>query len=89
MPGEMLQIVTQGEVKATVHRVVAAAEGETRLSAPVLLRARISEGSKMDIARYFIDKVKDPTRERIGGLLRECDGMAMLDIHQALQPSSS
>ena len=87
MPGELLQLITQGEINAAVHRVVAAREGQPRLSAPVLLRARTQ--AKMDIARYFIDLETDPNEEKVGKLLRECNGMAMFDIHNSLQPGSA
>lgn len=86
MPGELLQLVTQGEINSAVHRVVAASAGKPRLSAPVLLRARTQ--ARMDLARYYIDPNADPNEEKIGKLLRECDGMCMYDIHNALQPDS-
>merc|ERR1712020_749167 len=41
IPGELLQIATQNEVVAAVHRVVVVdKKNSTRISAPVLLRAR-------------------------------------------------
>ena len=86
MPGELLQIVTQNEVKAAVHRVVAATEGESRISAPVLLRARTR--AKMDVSRYYGVFDKDDPDDGVGKLLQSCDGMNMYDIHNSLQPST-
>mmetsp|Transcript_21534 Transcript_21534/g.63087 ORF Transcript_21534/g.63087 Transcript_21534/m.63087 type:complete len:784 (-) Transcript_21534:127-2478(-) len=82
MPGELMQLATRGEVPAAVHRVVAVTGGAARMSAPVLLRAR--NGMKMDVGRYLGKGGSDLAEE----LLEECDGMAMEDIHDAMQPSS-
>jgi len=87
MPGELLQVVTRGSVNAAVHRVVAAVEGQPRLSAPVLLRARTK--ATMDIKRYFVDENADVKETKIGKLLRDCEGMTMYDIHDRLQPGRS
>lgn len=91
MPGELLQLASRDEVLATVHRVVVGAAATTttttaqhqltntaRLSAPILLRGR--PGTRMDCDRYL---------GGVGGspVLRECDGMTMQDIHDAMQQS--
>jgi hypothetical protein len=80
MPGELLQIASRNEIASAVHRVVCVKQGEARLSAPVLLRPRAR--IRMDVERYFgnIDKV--------GSILKECDGMLLQDIYDALQPNS-
>lgn len=77
MPGELLQLVSRNNIPAVVHRVVATTDAP-RLSAPVLLRARM--GSTMDVERYMgsIDKA--------GSLLKDCNGLRMEEIHAALQP---
>lgn len=80
MPGEFLQITTRNEVAAAVHRVVSVKNGQARMSAPVLLRAR--SGMRMNLSKYF------GNLENTGSLLRECDGMKLEDIHSALQPSN-
>ena len=77
MPGEFLQIVSYNEVPAAVHHVVAGPA--PRLSAPILLRGRPS--MKLDVGRYLGEAGKS-------GLLQECDGMSMDEIHSAIQPSS-
>jgi len=74
MPGELLQLATRNEILATVHRVVAATD-TPRLSAPVLLRGRPSQ--RWDCNRY-LGKADTP-------LLKECDGMSVNEIHDALQ----
>jgi hypothetical protein len=79
MPGEFLQIVSRNEVPAAVHRVVAVPVGPARLSAPILLRGR--PGTKLDVGRY-LGGAGD------SGLLEECNGMSMDEIHMTLQPSS-
>ncbi len=78
MPGELLQICTRNEVAAAVHRVVSVKGGDARFSAPVLLRAR--SGMRLNLTKYFGNTANS--------LLKECDGMKMEDIHNALQPSS-
>lgn len=80
MPGELLQIATRNEVAAAVHRVVSVKGENARISAPVLLRARA--GMRMNLPKYFgnIDSA--------GSLLKECNGMKLEDIHNALQPSN-
>ena len=78
VPGEFLQIVSRDEVPAAVHRVVAVQEGPARLSAPILLRGR--PGTKLDVERYL--------GEADNSLLKECDGLTMDQIHNAMQPSS-
>ncbi len=80
MPGELLQVCTRNEVPATVHRVVSATNEGSRLSAPVLLRARA--GMKLNVEEYFGNS------NTIGQLLDECDGLNMEEIHDRLQPSS-
>jgi len=80
MPGELLQLTSRNEIPAAVHRVVAAREGQSRLSAPVLLRART--GIKMNVERYF------GNLDVAGPLLMECQGIPMEDLHDAMQPSS-
>ena len=77
MPGELLQLVSRNNIPAVVHRVLATTDA-SRLSAPVLLRARM--GSTMDVERYMgsIDKA--------GSLLMHCNGLRMEEIHAALQP---
>lgn len=77
MPGELLQMASRNNIPAVVHRVVATTDAP-RLSAPVLLRARM--GSTMDVERYMgsIDKA--------GSLLKDCNGLRMEEIHAALQP---
>ena len=76
MAGELLQIVSRNNVPAAVHRVVAAQE-KSRFSAPVLLRAR--PGTVFDVEKYL------GSIDRADSLLKECDGMKMEDIHDALQ----
>ena len=80
MPGELLQIASRNEVAAAVHRVVSVTDGDARISAPVLLRAR--SGMRMNSSKYF------GSSETYGSLLKECDGMKLEDIHDALQPSN-
>lgn len=80
MPGELLQLCTRDEVPAAVHRVVTVTNGASRMSAPVLLRART--GMQMDIRKYF------GRPEMAGPLLSSCEGMKMEEIHDKLQPSS-
>jgi len=80
MPGELLQIGTRNEVGAAIHRVISVLNGEARISAPALLRAR--SGMRLNLSKYF------GNIETAGSLLKECDGMNMEDIHNALQPSS-
>ena len=72
-----MQIVSHNEVPAAVHRVVAGPA--PRLSAPILLRGRPS--MKLDVGRYLGEASES-------GLLKECDGMSMDEIHSAIQPSS-
>jgi hypothetical protein len=81
MPGELLQIATRNEVAAAVHRVVSVKGGSARISAPVLLRARA--GMRMNLPKYF------GNIETTGSLLKECNGMNVEDIHNALQPSNN
>jgi hypothetical protein len=55
------------------------ADGDARLSCPVLLRAR--SGMVMNASKYFgTDETTWNT------ILKESDGMTMDDIHNALQP---
>ena len=79
MAGELLQIVSRNNVPAAVHRVVAAQE-KSRFSAPVLLRAR--PGTVMNVEKYM------GSLDRADSLLKECDGMKMEEIHDALQAKS-
>lgn len=79
MPGEYLQVVTRDEIPAAVHRVVAAKEGQARLSAPILLRGR--PGTKLLPDRYLGGTLGNP-------LLEECNGKSMEEIHDLTQPSS-
>jgi hypothetical protein len=79
IPGEHLQLVTRNEIPCTVHRVVAAKDGPARLSAPILLRARL--GTKFLAKRYLGGTLGNP-------LLEECDGKIMEEIYDATQPSS-
>jgi hypothetical protein len=81
IPGELLQIATRNEVAAAVHRVVSVKGGSARISAPVLLRARA--GMRMNLPKYF------GNIETTGSLLKECNGMNVEDIHNALQPSNN
>lgn len=81
MPGELLQIATRNEVAAAVHRVVSVKGENARISAPVLLRARA--GMRMNVPKYF------GNIETAGSLLKECNGMKLEDIHNALQPSNN
>ncbi len=79
MPGENLQLATRNEIPAAVHRVVAAKNGEPRLSSPVLLRGR--PGTKFLSDRY------------LGGwlgnqLILDADGLTMEEIHDKNQPPS-
>jgi hypothetical protein len=81
VPGELLQLYTNNRIRAAVHRVVAATGGESRVSAPVLLRARTN--AIMDVPKYFgVSKASDA-----GPLLESCQDLTMEDIHNALQPS--
>jgi isopenicillin N synthase-like dioxygenase len=77
LPGELLQLVSRNNIPAVVHRVLATTDAP-RLSAPVLLRARM--GTTMDVERYMgsIDKA--------GSLLMDSNGLRMEEIHAALQP---
>jgi len=79
MAGEYLQLVTGDEIPATVHRVVAATGGRSRLSAPILLRGR--PGTKFLPKRYIGGTLSNP-------LLEECQGKTMEEIHDLTQPSS-
>ena len=79
VPGELLQLTTNNRIRAAVHRVVAATGGKSRLSAPVLLRARPKV--VMDIEKYF------GSLDRVGPLLSSCQGCTMEGIHDSLQPS--
>jgi hypothetical protein len=81
MPGELLQIATRNEVACAVHRVVSVTGENARISAPVLLRARA--GMRMNVPKYF------GNIETAGSLLKECNGMKLEDIHNALQPSNN
>lgn len=76
MPGEFLQIVSRNEISAAIHRVVAS--GPPRISAPVLVRGR--PGVTMDVQRY-LGEINDK-------LLEQVNGLDMLQIHNAMQPSS-
>ena len=78
MPGEFLQLLSRQEILASVHRVVATRHGQSRYSAPLLLRGRSS--ALLDASRYF--------GEATTPLLKECDGRTMDDIHSAMQPNS-
>jgi hypothetical protein len=55
------------------------ADGDARLSCPVLLRAR--SGMVMNASRYF-----GTDETTWNAILKESDGMTMDDIHNALQP---
>lgn len=79
MTGEQLQIATRNEIPATVHRVVAAKDGPSRLSAPILLRPR--PGTKFLVGRYLGETMGNP-------LLQECDGKTMEEVYDATQPQS-
>jgi hypothetical protein len=79
VPGEYLQLVTRDEVPATVHRVVAAKGGHSRLSAPILLRGR--PGTKFLPKRYIGGTLGNP-------LLEESSGKTMEEIHDLTQPTS-
>ena len=79
MPGEFLQLCTQSEVPAAVHRVVAAKGRPPRLSAPILLRGR--PGTRLDIQRYLGSTAGST-------LLQSVDGMTMEEIHASTQPTS-
>ncbi len=79
MPGELLQVSSRNEIPAAVHRVVSETDGDARISAPVLLRARA--GMTMTTEKYFGKK------ETLGPLLEECEGLNMVEIHDRLQPS--
>lgn len=78
MPGQLLQVATRNEVAAAVHRVIAVPGGDNkiRISAPVLLRPQF--GTRMNLSKYF------GRSETAGSLLKECDGMRMEDIYDAL-----
>ena len=90
MSGEFLQLVTRGMIPCAVHRVVAVTGGESRLSAPVLLRARSK--MVMDIEKYFGESEASDNNnldiDDIVGkeLLVDCNQMTMEEIHDALQP---
>eukprot|EP00594_Rhizosolenia_setigera_P010473 CAMPEP_0178973868 /NCGR_PEP_ID=MMETSP0789-20121207/22024_1 /TAXON_ID=3005 /ORGANISM="Rhizosolenia setigera, Strain CCMP 1694" /LENGTH=627 /DNA_ID=CAMNT_0020661907 /DNA_START=217 /DNA_END=2100 /DNA_ORIENTATION=- len=88
MTGELLQIVTRGMIESAVHRVVAATGGDSRLSAPILLRARANV--RMDTERYFGFEGEDGQEEDdcCGDLLNDTEGMTMEEVHDALQPSA-
>ena len=83
MPGELLQLATRDEIPAAVHRVVATSSSSSssspRLSAPILLRAR--PGTRWNSERYLGGLLPHDA------LLRECDGMAMEEIHDKMQPT--
>lgn len=80
MPGELLQIASRNEIASAVHRVVCVKQGEARLSTPVLLRPRAR--ARMDVERYF------GNIDTVGSILKECDGISLQDIYDALQPVS-
>lgn len=77
MPGELLQLVSRNNIPAVVHRVLATTDAP-RLSAPVLLRARM--GTTMDVERYM------GSLDKAGSLLMDSNGLRMEEIHAALQP---
>jgi len=77
LPGELLELVTRAMIPASIHRVIAVKDGDARLSAPVLLRARSKV--KMDVAKYFGHEEKNP-------LLLDSEGLTMEEIHDTLQP---
>lgn len=79
MPGELLQVATRNEVLASVHRVVATKGRPVRYSAPILLRGR--SGTQFDVDRYLGDCMDDP-------IIKQCDGMSIEQIHDAMQPTS-
>ena len=81
MPGELLQLLTRNSFRAAVHRVVAVTGGQSRLSAPVLLRARPKV--VMDVKAFYGSNDVNV----VGPLLASCDQMTMEEIHDALQPS--
>lgn len=81
MAGELLQICTRNEILATVHRVVAVeGSGNSRLSAPILLRGR--PGTTMNVSRYLGRILQDDS------LLNECNDMTVEAIHDKMQPTS-
>jgi hypothetical protein len=75
LPGELLQLLARQEVLAAVHRVVTMNQGQTRYTAPVLLRHR--SGTVLDAERYW--------GKASSALLKECDGMRMDAIYDAME----
>lgn len=84
MAGELLQLTTRSMIPSAVHRVVAATGGTPRLSAPVLLRARMK--MTMDLGRYFGEEGGEGVDVLGKALLSDCDALTMEEIHDALQP---
>ena len=84
-----MQLATRSMIPSAVHRVVAVNGGDTRLSAPVLLRARSK--MDMDIEKYFGESPDQDSAnadlEVIGKeLLLDCNQLTMEQIHDSLQP---
>ena len=82
LPGELLQLMTRSMIVSSIHRVIAIKDvGKSRMSAPILLRARSNK--VMDVEKYF-GSVDDGAE--ISFLLDDCEDLSMEEIHDALQP---
>jgi len=82
LPGELLQLMTRSMIVSSIHRVISIKDvGKSRVSAPILLRARCNK--VMDVEEYF-GSVDDGAE--ISFLLDDCEDMSMEEIHDALQP---
>ena len=82
LPGELLQLMTRSMIVSSIHRVISIQNvNKSRISAPILLRARSNK--VMDVEKYFgsVDDGGD-----ISFLLDDCEDMTMEEIHDALQP---